>query len=144
MSIKDGIEYFIKPTSENIKVLFLGEPLHLINELMPNAIIYYYNNDKRLNFPIDYFDIIIDHDYLIYIDDLRAFEPIYKLLKFDGMLLGIGYDMENIGLSKDYMFLARYSLFNNFNFYEEDRSFVVKIKKYNDATTELKKIYTEN
>lgn len=144
MSVKDGIEYFIKPSLENIKVLFLGKPLQLINELIPNAIIYYYNNDKRLNFPIDYFDIIIDHDYLIYIDDLRAFEPIYKLLKFDGMLLGIGYDMENIGLSKDYMFLARYSLFNNFNFYEEDRSFVVKIKKYNDATTELKKIYTEN
>lgn len=144
MSVKDGIEYFIKPSSENIKVLFLGKPLHLINELVPNAIIYYYNNDKILNFPVDYFDIIIDHDYLIYIDDLRAFEPIYKLLKFDGMLLGIGYDIENNDISKDYMFLARYSLFINFNFYEGDKSFVVKIKKYNDATTELKKQYTEN
>ena len=82
MSVKEGIEYFIKHSLENIKVLFLGEPLSIINDLLPKAIIYYYNNDNTLNFPIDYFDIIIDHDYLIYIDDLRAFEPIYKLLKF--------------------------------------------------------------
>lgn len=143
MSVKEGIEYFIKPSLENIKVLFLGEPLSIINDLLPKAIIYYYNNDNTLNFPIDYFDIIIDHDYLIYTGDLRAFEPIYKLLKFDGIFVGIGYDKDNIGLSKDYIFLARYSLFNNFIFYEKNGSFVVRIKKYNDATTELKKQYTE-
>ena len=51
MSIKEGIKYFIKPSVEEIKVLFLGEPLSVINELLPNAIVYYLNisNDKILN-----------------------------------------------------------------------------------------------
>ena len=118
MSIKEGIKYFIKPSVEEIKVLFLGEPLSVINELLPNAIVYYLNisNDKILKFSINYFDIILDHNYLIYTNNLKAFEPIYKLLKCDGVLLGIGYDKENIGISKDYMLFAKYSLFDNFNF----------------------------
>lgn len=146
MSIKEGIKYFIKPSVEEIKVLFLGEPLSVINELLPNAIVYYLNisNDKILKFSINYFDIILDHNYLIYTNNLKAFEPIYKLLKCDGVLLGIGYDKENIGISKDYMLFAKYSLFDNFNFYEKDGIFVIAIKKYNYATTELKKQYTEN
>ena len=144
MSVKEGIEYFIKPSLENIKVLFLGEPLQLIHELMPNAVIYYYNHDKTVNFPVDYFDIIIDHDYLIYIDDLRVFEPIYKLLKFDGMLLGIGYDKENNDISKAYMFLARYSLFDDITIWKEIQEFVIKIRKFKNTTIELKRQYTEN
>ena len=143
MSVKEGIEYFIKPSSEEIKILFLGEPLSIINNLLPKAINYYYNNDNTLNFPVNYFDIIIDNDYLIHTNNLREFEQMYKLLKFDGILLRIGYDEEQAGLSNDYMFLARYSLFKNFIFYEKNGSFVVRIKKYNDATTELKKQYTE-
>ena len=146
MSIKEGIKYFIKPSVEEIKVLFLGEPLSVINELLPNAIVYYLNisNDKILKFSINYFDIILDHNYLIYTNNLKAFEPIYTLLKCAGVLLGIGYDKENIGISKDYMLFAKYSLFDNFNFYEKDGIFVIAIKKYNYATTELKKQYTEN
>lgn len=144
--VKRGIEYFIKPSIDKFNVLCLGKSLPIMRDILPNAVFRNINDrgSENVVFPDNFFDIIIDNDYLIYSNNLRVFEPIYKVLKMDGTLLAIGYDKDDIGVSKEYMFLARYALFDDFTFFEENKSFVINIKKFKNTTLELKKYSYES